>query len=185
MLIFAIDPGLEYSAIVAVDVAQKLKPVLAIIKPNIVIPILLEMYVRKHEKLLRNEKPRFVIEMIASYGMPVGAEVFETCCWIGQFEQALAKSGEHRTQRVFRRDVKLELCNSSRAKDSNVRAALIDLYGPGKAKAVGLKASPGPLYGFKKDMWAALGVAVTYARKMDAPKDEISVVTVREAMQSA
>ena len=146
------------------DVADKLKPVMAIIKPNVVIPILLEMFVR------RNEKPRFAIEMIASYGMPVGAEVFETCCWIGRFEQVLYGETQ-RVQRVFRREVKLELCNTNRATDANVRQALIDLYGPGKRAAVGLKASPGPLYGFKKDMWAALGVAVTFAKQNIAPEE--------------
>lgn len=98
------------------------------------------------------------IEMIASYGMPVGAEVFETCVWIGRFLQAW--NGPHTF--VYRKDVKLHLCGQTRAKDSNVRAALIDRFG-GKQAALGNKKQPGPLYGIKADIWSALAVAVTYA----------------------
>lgn len=98
------------------------------------------------------------IEMIASYGMPVGAEVFETCVWIGRFTQAWY--GPHSF--VYRGDVKLHLCGTKRAKDAHVRQALIDRYG-GKNKAIGRKATPGPLYGVSADVWQALAVAVTYA----------------------
>lgn len=101
--------------------------------------------------------PRMAIEMIASYGMPVGAEVFETCVWIGRFAQAWNGA----ITRVFRKDVKIALCGSVKAKDGNVRQALIDRYG-GKDKAIGKKASPGPLYGVSADVWAALAVAVTH-----------------------
>lgn len=106
------------------------------------------------------------IESIASYGMAVGAEVFETAVWSGRFIQRWVGDMNWveeaiRVRRVYRRDVKLHLCGSSRAKDANVRQALIDLYGPSKAVAVGLKATPGPLYGISADVWAALGVAVT------------------------
>jgi hypothetical protein len=98
------------------------------------------------------------IEMVASYGMPVGREVFETCVWIGRFVERW--KGTH--QFVYRRDVKLHLCNSARAKDANVRQALIDRYG-GKEMAVGKKATPGPLYGISGDCWSALAVAITAA----------------------
>lgn len=99
------------------------------------------------------------IEMIASYGMPVGREIFETCVWIGRFIEAW--NGSHTL--VYRRDVKMHLCGNNAAKDSNVRAALIDRFGPGKDKAIGKKASPGPLYGISADAWSALAVAVTFA----------------------
>ena len=56
------------------------------------------------------------IEMIASYGMAVGAEVFETCVWIGQYKQRCLDAGAP-VQLVYRRDVKLNLCGSARAKD--------------------------------------------------------------------
>jgi len=115
--------------------------------------------------IARAEAYQLAIESIASYGMAVGAEVFETCVWSGRFIQRWADFCESDVSviRVYRRDVKLHLCGSARAKDANVRQALIDRYGPGKAKAIGLKASPGPLYGISSHAWAALAVAVTVA----------------------
>lgn len=98
-----------------------------------------------------------VIEMIASYGMPVGKEVFDTCLWVGRFMEAAGGA-----DLIYRKDVKMHLCGSMRAKDANIRQALIDRFGPGKDKAIGKKATPGPLYGFKADMWAALACAVTF-----------------------
>lgn len=111
---------------------------------------------------------RVAIEMVASYGMPVGREVFETCVWIGRFMESWLVGWDHSGERdvpelVYRRDVKLHLCGSPRAKDGNIRQALIDRYGPGKERAVGLKRSPGPLYGMKADCWSALAVAITAA----------------------
>ncbi len=99
-----------------------------------------------------------VVEMIASYGMPVGREVFETCVWVGRFLQAWP--GE--TERITRGAIKLHLCGSMRAKDANVRQALIDAFG-GKDKAIGTKRAPGALHGVSGDVWSALAVAVTYA----------------------
>ena len=100
-----------------------------------------------------------VIEMVASYGMAVGAEIFDTCVWIGRFIERW--HGPYRL--IYRPDVKLHLTQTRRAKDANVRQALIDRYGPGKAVAIGLKATPGPLYGLSRDCWSALAVAVTAA----------------------
>ena len=99
------------------------------------------------------------IEMIASYGMAVGREVFETCVWIGRFVERLGI-----VTLVYRKDVKLTICGSPRAKDANVRAALIDRLGQ-----VGTKNNPGPLYGMKSHLWSALAVAVT-AMELEACK---------------
>jgi hypothetical protein len=47
-----------------------------------------------------------------------------------------------------------------KAKDANVRQALIDRYG-GKAEAIGTVKKQGPLYRVKSHAWQALAVAVT------------------------
>ena len=104
---------------------------------------------------------RLAIEMIASYGMPVGAEVFETCVWIGRFMQSFGDT--RRVDRLTRNEVKNHLCHSSRAKDSNIRQAIIDRLGP-----VGTKKAPGPCYGLAGDEWAALAVALTWWDKEKA-----------------
>lgn len=98
------------------------------------------------------------IEMVASYGMPVGKEIFETCVWIGVFLRSLSKSDCIHDHFVYRKDVKLNLCGSVKAKDANIRQALIDRFGePGSKK------NPGKLYGVSKDLWSALAVAVCYS----------------------
>lgn len=102
------------------------------------------------------------IEMIASYGMAVGQTVFETVFWIGRFWE---RFGMENRVKVYRKDVKMYMCNSMRAKDSNIRQSILDRYEPsggGKVPQIGTKSSPGPLYGVSKDVWAAIGVAITY-----------------------
>ena len=104
---------------------------------------------------------RVAIEMIDSYGMPVGAEVFETCVWIGRFAQEISEDGIE-AELVKRREVKLHHCHSAKATDTNVRYALVDRFAPGKSKTYGkgTKAAPGFFYGFKADVWAAYALAV-------------------------
>ena len=104
-----------------------------------------------------------VIEQIASYGMAVGKEVFATVHWSGRFHQAII--GYSPVVLLPRREVKLALCGTPRANDSNVRQAVMDLYpatGGGSCPQKGTKANPGPLYGMSKDMWQALALGVAY-----------------------
>jgi hypothetical protein len=144
-VILAIDPGPEESAFVILDGNQ-----------------LIEFGKIENDTLL-DRLPSFrvivdhlAIEMIASYGMAVGREVFDTCVWIGRFVQAWRElNGSF--DRVYRKDVKLHLCGQPRVKDSNIRAALIDRWGGKQSTKRG-----GALHGVSKDVWAALGVAVTH-----------------------
>jgi hypothetical protein len=150
-VILAIDPGSEQSAWLILHGAEVRNFDLA---PNALV--------------LAGLRGRFlagadvvVIEQIESYGMPVGREVFETVRWAGRFEEAAAP---RRVVYLPRRAVKLHLCNSPRATDASLRAALIDRFGGvgGKRAAVGVKAAPGPLYGVHADVRQALAVAVTW-----------------------
>jgi hypothetical protein len=97
-----------------------------------------------------------VIEGVACYGMAVGKEVFETCVWIGRFMQ-MALPYVPIVNIVYRKDVKLNLCGSMKAKDGNIRQALIDRFG-----VVGTKKEQGWFYGFHSDIWSAYAVGVTY-----------------------
>lgn len=140
MNILAIDPGSEYSAIVVWN-GKEIK------------------YSAIHENtyFLNNlhsiEADILVIEKIECYGMPVGKEVFETVFWCGRFCERWGKT----FYQLPRREVKLYLCNSPRAKDSNIRQVLIDRFG-----SPGTKKNPGITYGLKKDLWQAFALAVTF-----------------------
>lgn len=95
-----------------------------------------------------------VIEQIASYGMAVGEEVFETVFWSGRF----AEAWPGQFHRIKRHAIKMHLCHDSRAKDCNIRQALIDRYGK-----PGTKKNKGVTYGISGDCWSALAVATTFA----------------------
>jgi len=137
-MILSLDPGTTHSAFVQFD-QQKIVDHGHI--PNAEI----------RQILIGREYDRCACEMIASYGMAVGASTFETCVWIGRFIEVAGVDVEL----IFRKDIKLFLCGTMRAKDANIRQSLIDKVGP-----QGTKAKPGPTYGIKSHSWAALAVAV-------------------------
>lgn len=156
-LIFAIDPGNIESGFAFFEM-----PDLALIEFGKV----------KNEILLENinfftsQANSIAIEMVASYGMPVGKDVFETCVWIGRFVQAAKKEAYF----VYRKDEKLCLCGSLKAKDSNIRQALIDRYATFDFKnGKGTKKNPDTFYGVSKDAWQAIAVGVTHYEKESEP----------------
>jgi hypothetical protein len=96
------------------------------------------------------------IEMMRARGMPVSNDEMETLVWIGRFQQAWRAPDD--VLFAYRQEVKLHLCGSAKAKDPNVRQALIDRVGK-----PGTKKNPGPTYGVTSHAWPALAVAVYVA----------------------
>ena len=162
-MILAIDPGSTRSGWVLYDPDNK---------------TILDSGITDNEKFVRElgvfEVPQVaVIEKVEHYGtgMPVGADIFDTVEWSGQFKRKLLDQSDGNCKIVSmpRRTVKLHLCESVRAKDKNVRQAIIDRFpatGDPKGKRprqIGTKKKPGPLYGIKTHEWSALALAVTFA----------------------
>lgn len=157
--ILACDPGTRYSGVVLYDP--------------------LRMNVIDHGKLHNREclqfirkylKPDgksdgdciFVAEMLAGMGVKVGYEVFEAATWLGRFIEAAVYLNV-RYALLKRVSVKAQFDNAKN--DAMVREALIERFpstGGGKVPQIGTKKEPGPLYGVKRDAWAALAVAVAY-----------------------
>jgi Holliday junction resolvasome RuvABC endonuclease subunit len=104
----------------------------------------------------------FAIEMAESFGAKVWSQVFDAVVWTGRFVEAWTAGRGLPVQLVYRRDVKLHLTGSPRAKDGQIRQCLLDRFG-GKERALGTKLYPGPLRGVSADAWAALAIAVTFA----------------------
>jgi len=148
--IIAIDPGTTESAYIVWD----------------------GTFILDHGKVLNDDIRRLIksypelstkvyIEMIASYGMPVGKETFETCLWIGRFLECCVNQQLH-SELIYRKDVKMWHCNSMRAKDSNIRAALIDKYG-----VPGVKKAPGITYKLSGDEWQAFAICTYVTEKQN------------------
>ena len=150
-MILAIDPGTFTSAYVRMG--EDYRPVDFGLLPN----------EELLEKVRGASQDRLVCEMVESFGMAVGKEVFETVFWIGRFWEAFPGT---ETALLYRREEKLRLCGSVKAGDANIRQALIDRFAFGTPnKGKGTKSAPGWFYGFRADIWQAYAVAVTFADK--------------------
>ena len=148
MKVLAIDPGNRQSAWCMID-GETLKPLSFGKDENQVVL----------DAVQHLSYDSIVIERVASYGMAVGRDVFETCEWVGRFTQAASVPPDY----VYRQEEKLHICGDSRAKDTNIRRALIDRFAQHDLKnGKGTKKNPDWFYGFSADVWQAYAVAVTY-----------------------
>ena len=160
MNLLAIDPGNEESGWCVID-TDFLKPIKFGKNDNEFV----ELMIRENGPFLQ----KVVIEDIASYGMAVGREVFDTCKEIGRLG-LLAEQQNVPVAYIYRRDEKLYICGSPRANDANIRRALIDRFALHDLKqGKGTAKDPDWFYGFRADMWSAYAIAVTY---LDMQKEE-------------
>lgn len=158
MRILAIDPGNEQSAYVVMDDTD-FRPISFGKLDN---EDMRGVIALDAEGLKVNH---VVIERVAHYGMAVGRDVFETCEWFGRFSELARLHGYH-VDYVYRIDEKETICHDSKARDSNIRRALIDRFARHDLKnGKGTKNHPDFFYGFAKDCWAAFAVGYTYFEK--------------------
>jgi len=142
-IVLGLDPGPTESCIVAYD-GQRILYAKLLPNEEMLAHLLVERFNADH----------LAIEMIASYGMAVSASIFDTCVFIGRFQQQF---GADRVALIKRLEVRLHLCHNGKAKDSNIRQALIDRFGePGSKK------HPGLTYGISGHAWQSLALAVYY-----------------------
>lgn len=160
-MILGIDPANEYSAFVVVE-----NDLSAVVDKGKISNLELQ------EKISSWKAENYPIDYVAiegiqSFGMPVGQTTFETCYFIGRLLQQFESLGIYPSL-VYRSEEKMALCHSMKAKDSNIRQALVDRFAkdtPNKGK--GTKKEPGFFYGFKSDIYSALAVACVFYEKMN------------------
>ncbi len=158
-MVLAIDPGTIESAYVLWDGKQILE------KGKIG-----NYEMRSYINNLCDSTPDMIylaMEMVASYGMPVGQTTFETCVWTGRLIESYTRyMPESAVNPIFRKDVKMHHCHrTAGANDSTIRRALIDRFEP----TLEPKQRPkGILKGVSKDIWSALAIAVLFS---DTHKD--------------
>lgn len=170
MLILAIDPGTEQSAIVSWDGDKILWHTKA------------ENHVILEDIAGEQDADHLVIEDIRCYGQAVGQSILDTVFWTGRFYQEWCQANPSTTvHRIPRTDVKMHLCHTlTKISDSNIRQALIDRFGTPYYKAdTDILYKAGPRKGQPKqerrpnrvygtivgDEWAAFALAICFYDK--------------------
>ena len=113
------------------------------------------------ERILTLTFDEVAIEKIVSLGMPIGATTIDTIFFNGRLYEIFKK-----LKKVPfwypRIDIKMHLCHTTRAKDTNVRTALVNRFGEPSTKK-----NPHNKYNelndkiyFGSHFWSCLGIAV-------------------------
>ena len=159
----AVDPGNTESAYVLLD-AESLRPCEF---EKIENRRLLQYIFDLRNRITQEEKiVAFIIERVASYGLAVGRDVFETCEWIGRFTQCIYSNYGKEPEFIYRKEEKVYICGDLKAKDANIRRALIDRFAQRDLKnGKGTKKDPDWFYGFSADVWSAYAVAISWTDK--------------------
>ena len=112
------------------------------------------------ERLIERVDPCITVcEDIVGFGMSVGKSTFDTAKQIGRF-WILSELYSREWHLINRRDIKLLCCGDAKAKDKDIRAAMIASWGQqGTAKL------PGPTYGFTNHTWSALAVGTAWIKQ--------------------
>lgn len=179
-VIIGLDPGPKESAIVRWRTAEN--QLYWMKERNDVLRTWLSTY--NHTTVRTDFDTHLVIEDIYPRGMPVPYEAIQTARETGRF----IERWQQPYTLIPRYKVKEALCGRMNAKDSNIRQALIDMWGGARealgaikcgackgqgwvgrgrpicdeCKGTGWEVKPGPLYKMSGDCWQALAVAVTY-----------------------
>ena len=157
-IIFAIDPGSTTAGIVLYDWdAHRVQRCNKAADEELVY---LELQ-RLVQKRRCGVKVEVVIEQVSAGGYAANS-FLETQFLAGAF-YGWCQAQSLPVSVYYRRDVLSALnCHAKgRSRDSQVRAALIELHGG--SSAIGKKATPGPLYGVTSHAWQALGVVIAHA----------------------
>lgn len=146
MIIVGIDPGQKESGVVKWSHTQQR---------------VLERQIMPNQQVISYVQAVHSVNIIAiehfrGYGLRVGNDTFDSIWWSGRFAQiAVSSIMGIQVRMIPRADIVDCLCGHPKAGDKAVHQALVDKYGE-----VGTKKNPGPLYGIKSHLWAALAVAV-------------------------
>jgi hypothetical protein len=108
-----------------------------------------------------------VIEDADARGMPAGHDLCALLRLLGQLQEICSGASF-----IKRSQVKLSLCGSSRATDTNVNAAVRALicgfHDIDESQVKGTKRRPGPCHGMRSHCWPALAVILTHLEMQEA-----------------
>jgi hypothetical protein len=106
----------------------------------------------------------FPIEFPYPKHSTVPYEVFLMTAWVGRWQHIIEECGATH-HKIFRHREKSVMCKSGVAKDSQIRAAVIAMYGD-----KGTHEAPGPTFGVTGDVWQAIAIATTFLVEGDSSK---------------
>ena len=177
MIVLGLDPGSAESALVEWDTIRKRIGYRAKLDNRLVPAALAD---RADCNVLVQESTTGYM-LPASRGAPfIPQQVLDTVEWSGYFRRVWADELGGTFARIDRRRVKLALLGRVAGTDAHVRAAMLELVGP-----QGTKKAPGPTFGMRADLWAALAVAYVWHQNHVAALAAAARATIPPTAESA